>query len=408
MKPASGGLPPVVILSLSEDRLAHGLLGMIRSLGRMGVPVHLLGAGAFDVIERSRYLCTAAPLHDTHVATVAKALAAVPAAIGPDPVLFPFGDSAAMAIDELDADLRGRFRFSHSPSGLARSLADKASLDGLAGDHGIPTPKCIRPASLDEALTFADHVGYPVMVKAIDPRQIDWDAGEVSVSRVDDRFRLGHSAAHEHDARHSANLMVQEFVPGGTDAVWFFHGYLDANSTCLAGFVGQKLREHPPGAGPTTLGVARANSVVRRQATEFLTAVAYAGLVDAEFRFDARTGEYLLIDLNPRIGSNFRVFVDEQGFDVVRIAYLDLIGRPTTAGSAIEGRRWLVESQDPVTWRAYFGSGRRPWRELARSLRGVDELAWWAGDDRGPAGAMVATRSRDLARRLGRKVSGRT
>ena len=37
-----------------------------------------------------------------------------------------------------------------------------------------------------------------------------------------------------------AGLMLQEFIPGGREHDWFFHGYCDADSALPAGFTGIK------------------------------------------------------------------------------------------------------------------------------------------------------------------------
>jgi predicted ATP-grasp superfamily ATP-dependent carboligase len=128
--------------------------------------------------------------------------------------------------------------------------------------------------------------------------------------------------------------------------------------------------------------------------------VGYRGIVDAEFRYDAATGRYLVLDLNPRIGANFRLFVGANGMDVARACYLDLTGQPVAPADPPEGRKWWVESYDPATWPAYFGRGGAPWRELVRSLRGVREAAWFAPDDLGPFLAMARRRAGDARRNL--------
>ena len=48
--------------------------------------------------------------------------------------------------------------------------------------------------------------------------------------------------------------MLQEFIPGGPDQDWFFHGYCDADSACRPAFTGVKERSYPAHAGLTSLG----------------------------------------------------------------------------------------------------------------------------------------------------------
>ena len=70
----------------------------------------------------------------------------------------------------------------------------------------------------------------------------------------------------------------------------------------------------------------------------------YSGIVDLDLRFDARDGAYKLLDFNPRLGAQFRLFEDTAGIDVVRAAYLDLTGQPVPEGEPVPGRRFLVET----------------------------------------------------------------
>jgi D-aspartate ligase len=45
--------------------------------------------------------------------------------------------------------------------------------------------------------------------------------------------------------------------------------------------------------------------------------IGYSGIVDIGYRYDRRDGEYKLLDVNPRVGATFRLFVDSNGMDVV-------------------------------------------------------------------------------------------
>jgi len=47
---------PVVVLGLSRGVFHHGVLGMARSLGRLGVPVHRVGRERLAPAGASRYV----------------------------------------------------------------------------------------------------------------------------------------------------------------------------------------------------------------------------------------------------------------------------------------------------------------------------------------------------------------
>ena len=107
------------------------------------------------------------------------------------------------------------------------------------------------------------------------------------------------------------NTMLQEYIPGGPDT----SGCSTATSTrsdCLFGFTGRKLRQSPPYTGMTSLGVCLPNPDVAQTTTRFTKEIGYRGVLDIGYRYDARDGRYKLLDVNPRLGATFRLFVDPE------------------------------------------------------------------------------------------------
>src|SRR5579863_3621357 len=99
-----------------------------------------------------------------------------------------------------------------------------------------------------------------------------------------------------------------------------------------------------------------------RYPTAFMKAVGYRGIVDIDFRYDSRDGEYKILDVNSRIGSTFRLFVSRTGMDVARALYLDLTGQDVPVATLAAGRKWMVEDLDLVASLGY-------WRDGALNLR---------------------------------------
>src|SRR5438445_248349 len=203
-----------------------------------------------------------------------------------------------------------------------------------------------------------------------------------------------------------SNVMLQEYIPGTAESIWMLNGYFDERSDCLLVFTGQKIRQSPPHTGATTLGVCRSNPTVEEQTKRFMKAVGYRGILDIGYRFDARDGQYKLLDVNPRIGATFRLFVGAEGMDVLRAMYLDLTGQPVPPSTPQEERRWLVETLDVRSAVTYIRRGDITLSSWLRSLRHIDETAWWARDD--PLPFLAETTSllvSQLRKRIGRVVA---
>ena len=194
--------------------------------------------------------------------------------------------------------------------------------------------------------------------------------------------------------------MLQEFIPGGPGHDWFFHGYCDANSTCRPAFTGVKERSYPAGAGLTSLGRSAPNDALREQVTRLLGQLGLPRASSTSISaWTQRTAEYHLLDFNPRLGAQFRLFRDTAGTDVALAAYLDLTGQPIPPGEQVNGRAFLVENYDPISALGHWRHGDLTPRSWLASLRTVDETAWFARDDLRPFGLMCLRMGWRLASR---------
>jgi predicted ATP-grasp superfamily ATP-dependent carboligase len=160
-----------------------------------------------------------------------------------------------------------------------------------------------------------------------------------------------------------------------------FNGYFDAQSKCKVGFTGRKIRQAPAYTGASTLAVCLPNPTVHETTVRLMQAVGYRGILDIGYRFDRRDSQYKLLDVNPRIGGTFRLFVGDDGMDVLRALYLDLTAQEVPATTVRDGRRWIVEPLDLRSSCTYARNGDLSLGGWVRSLRGVREAAWYATDD---------------------------
>jgi len=112
-----------------------------------------------------------------------------------------------------------------------------------------------------------------------------------------------------------------------------------------------------------------------------MKAVGYQGILDIGYRYDPRDGQYKVLDINPRVGQAFRLFVAEDGLDVVRALYLDLTGQEVPKTSPREGRRWLIEDMDIISSLHYRREGTLSIWGWIKSFRGVEEAAWFSWRD---------------------------
>jgi D-aspartate ligase len=385
---------PVLILSPHH----HGALGIFRSLGTLGVPVYAVRDGEWAPPLRSRY-CRGVFRWDVRHARPqdsVQSLLRIARHFERQPVLIPTDDATAVLVQEASEDLRKAYQFPVLPAGLVHRFTSKKELYFLCRERGFPVPETVFPTKRADIVEFLEKASFPIMLKGIDDRLVLGRTKVVMRIVLSADELLKHYDELEDSAK--SNIMLQEYIPGNADSVWMFNGYFSETSECLAGFTGRKLRQRPADTGITTLGICRRNEAVDQPIRTLLRSLGYRGIVDIGCRYDKRDGQYKLLDVNPRIGCTFRLFVDPKGMDVVRACYLDLTGQPVRAEPAREGRKWLVENQDLMTLHQQWKDRRLTVGEWLRSVWDVRETAWFDWRDLSPFWAMCAGLLRSFRR----------
>src|SRR5579863_9839628 len=371
---------PVVVLRGVESA-SHGALGILRSLGRLGVPVYLVACDAQTPGFYSRYckgslVCN---VENGNANASVKILQDLGKKIGRRSILIPTDDNAVLFVADHAEALREQFLFPPMCPRLIREVSSKKGMYYLAKQHGVPTPEAAFPKSRQDVLDFLSRAKLPVMLKAIYGSLLMKVSGQkMFIVRTAEELLEKYDALEDPD---NPNLMIQEYIPGGDDTVWMLDAYFNEQSDCLLSFTGKKIRQYPVSQGSTSLGICLENETVRKTTTDFMKKIGYKGILDIGYRYDARDGLYKVLDINPRIGSTFRLFVAENGMDVARALYLDLTGQPVLPGTAREGRKWVVEDQDLISCLRYHRDGNLTFKQWIESFQGVEEAGFYASDD---------------------------
>ncbi|HEV3230153.1 MAG TPA: hypothetical protein VGY97_11810 [Solirubrobacteraceae bacterium] len=397
---------PILVLKQRPDLFHHAGLAISRSAGELGVTVLRIQEDRFAPSAFSRHGRGVPMLGDgatpddwlRYLLDLGRQLGRA--------VLVPIDDVSAVFVDDHAAALRASFLFPERAPEVSRRLSDKAQMHDLCRELGIPTPDCVLPRSEADVIAYAAEGSFPVVVKQIDgwhaPR--DARAPSVSIAHTSEQLIEAYGRMESDEA---PNVMLQEYIPGGSDSIWMFNGYFDEQSECLFGCAGRKLRQQGPRTGPTTLGECLPGEAVELATRQLAKAVGYCGIIDIGYRYDGRDDTYKLLDVNPRIGGSFRLFVGDNGMDVVRALYLHLTGQPVPESAPRHGRRWIVEPYDVVASMQLGRAGELGLGRWAGSLRGVQEAAWLQWRDPLPFVGMCVRMLLSLPRRLATRRSRR-
>ncbi|MFC8345980.1 ATP-grasp domain-containing protein [Streptomyces sp. NPDC057280] len=389
---------PGLIVKFGDYPLHHGGVGAIRSLGRLGVPMYAITEDRYTPAATSRYLERAFVWPTTGTEEPERLVAGllrIGRRIGRPAVLVPTDEEAAVLIAEHRVELGARFLVPPVERGLPRRLASKQGLHELCVEHGIPSPTAAFPQSYDDVVAFADKARFPVVAKNREAFVRRTRPAVNGTTRIGTREGL---LALARDWGEQPAVILQEYLPREDAEDWIVHAYFDADSTPLAMFTGVKVRSWPPHAGMTANAYVVDNPELADLAARFIKQIGFTGIIDLDLRFDRRDGLYKLLDFNPRMGAQFRLFENESGVDVVRAMHLDLTGRSVPEGEQRAGHRYIVENIDLPALLAYRRSGYTTPHAPGRASG--TELAWFAGDDPLPFLTMLARFVRPGAKHL--------
>lgn len=368
---------PVVVLKVFH----HMGLGIVRSLGRLGVTVYGVDPNRWAPGLHSRY-CRQKFVWDVDHApaeSTVEYLLDLGKKIGTRSLLIHTADESAVLLADYAKELSEWFVFPRQSPELVRNLVSKKEMYFLAKENAIPTAETAFPRSRADVMKFLEVAEFPVMLKGNDGQLLERRTGKkMVIVRSEDELLDLYDRMEDPE---NPNLMLQEYIPGGAETSWMFNGYFNANSECLFAITGTKIRQAPPYTGYTSLGICLKNEAVEQLTKEFMKKVGYKGILDIGYRFDARDGLYKVLDINPRIGATFRLFVTQDGCDVARAAYCDLTGQQVPKSKVTEGRKWFVEDRDIVSSVRYCRDGALSLGAWFSSFRGVEESAWFSFDD---------------------------
>lgn len=375
---------PVLILKCFEDSYIG--LGIVRSLGRLGVPVYSIVNDTRAPANFSRYgktLCFPNLTDHTSDEQLLEYLAEASDKLGRKSVLIPTTDLYARFVSRRRTILEKSFLFQECNPDLVNSLCSKQSMHALASGHDVPTAKTFVPTSLMSVHEYIKGALFPLVVKAVDWTQTNGRPSAKSIIMRSSAELIKNGSFN--NSGEFPNIMLQEYIGGSGTVDWMFNGYFDHQSNCLFYSTGKKLRQAPIYTGYSTLGECSVNQVVHETSVKFLRDIGYRGIVDIDYRYDPRDELYKILDVNPRVGATFRLFAGRCGLDVVRAMYLDVTGQKVPDDSQVDGRKWIVEDSDLRSAYEGFRNGDFTLRSYLGSFRGVREGAWMAFDDPSPS-----------------------
>lgn len=307
------------------------------------------------------------------------------------PVLFPTNDHWAIAVSR-HRDVLSQYYFPCvADAATVELVIMKQRFYEWAMKGEIPVPRSWRGGDLGQIPDDA----FPLAAKpecrrissngrAAGPRAETMDRLRLTVLR--DRRHLDEFAA-EHRAL-LPFFLFQEYVEGLSDCMYTVGVYANRGYEVMGLFSGRKVRGFPPDVGDCVVGqVEHVPADIRNLVKRICREIQYHGIAEFEFKRDATTGEFKLIEINPRSWSWVGI-TPACGASLPWMAYADLTGvEPITytecvlPTGSVKWVRILADLQNCLHGNRSSGypewhmTPRQWWRSLRADRLVVAELA---------------------------------
>jgi predicted ATP-grasp superfamily ATP-dependent carboligase len=356
---------------------SHGALGVVRSLGRHGIPVWF--ASDDNVLARlSRFTVKGLSWPGPNDAGAADFLLELGRRHRLDGwVLVPCADEEARLISQNHAALAAMFRVRTPPWEVMRWAYDKHRMNERAAALGLDLPRSSSAASRQD-LVNAD-LRFPVILKPAVKHHGNaftlakaWRADDRAAlfARYDDAVALVGADA----------VVVQELIPGRGAAQFSYAGLWDRGRP-VASLVARRSRQYPIDFGYTSTFVQTIErGEVEDLACRFLESLGYDGLVEVEFKYDARDGRHKLLDVNARAWT-WIALGRPAGVDFPHLFWRLAMGEAVPTVRGRPGAGWMHVSRDAVAACQEITAGHLSPRDYLASFRRPLEFAAFAADD---------------------------
>jgi D-aspartate ligase len=359
-----------------------GSLSIARSLGRRGIPVCFITDNSNPIAKFSRYTDRSLSWAGSQQSDAVSDLVELADRHGMRGwVLFPAADPEVQLVAQNHAELSKVFRLVTPPWDVAQCALDKTLTYQRATTLGIDHPKTYQPRDRREVENL--DCRFPLVLKPAvkEGRNVFTLA---KAWRVDDRAALLSRydeavAAVGHD-----HIVIQELIPGGGSAQFSYAAVWDRGSP-IASMVARRTRQYPTDFGRTSTFVETIhNAQVEEAATKFLNSLHYSGIAEIEFKFDARDGQYKILDVNARTWT-WNSLGALAGVDFPYILWQVAMGEKVDRIRADSSARWMYLSRDILAAIAGMLAGTLKPIDYLRSFRRPIAFATFGKDDPLPA-----------------------
>ena len=198
-------------------------------------------------------------------------------------------------------------------------------------------------------------------------------------------------------------MILQQMIPGPESQIFSYHAFIDRSGSVLSEFCGRKHSTFPVEYGRSAFIEVYEDRRVTELGREYVARAGVSGVVKLDFKFDSRTDEYYLLEVNSRFSIwNWPGAI--AGRNLPAVAYRSLTGEPQVGAGAparnvfwADGRAHRKASMSPGNRKLHFTSYIG--KPMAYNI--------WSAKDPLPFAAHCWNSLLEFPRRVGRRLMRR-
>lgn len=354
-------------------------LGVVRALGRAGIPVTVIDHRRLGVARLSRYARGFRSISEWSEAEIVAELGRMTNVYGPS-VIFPTDDIAVAALARNWDELSESHVLTTPSWDVTRMAYNKILTYRAAQACGVPIPETYFPKSFDGLMEATRDLEFPMILKPAVMHRF-YRVKRTKVLVVPDPGALATAYQEMIDVIPPREVMVQDLVPGGAEHLYSL-GALVHKGEIIAGFTARRKRQIPMDFGNASTFVETCDiPQLATQGSKILRHINYTGLAEVEFKYDMRDRQYKLLEINPRLWKWHSI---AEGLDI----NLPLLQFRLANGASVDGLgilpyqecKWTDRLSDWYVSTGEILKGRMGFGEWLRSYKGlcVDSVFSWS------------------------------
>jgi D-aspartate ligase len=260
-------------------------------------------------------------------------------------LLIPTNDHYLEVLSRNKDQLGSCYKVLAADYAVAANLLDKSRLYQIADTVGINTPLTRYYDSPAALAAEKSELSFPCLIKPAEGHRFFETYGhKLFIVRdrreLQERFRDAFTKG--------LRVGVQESIPGPDTNLYSHTSYTSEDGSLLFEGIKKKLRQNPPGFGVGRVAKTEWHPEVAELSRRLLRALKYRGICLLEFKLDARTKRWTLLDANPRFPLGHLNFgTVSAGVNLPDLLYQDLVnGIRDPAPRTSDGIYWINLNED--------------------------------------------------------------